>query len=118
MEEQPKIYYIPKNPKILKGTIYTLYINNNKNLNLSTIINTRNISIQNHTSQNQITISEQDYTRLLELNNMAHQLNTKRTTDIQTFLNEETKTLTELTKINSERQELVKKLIKGKEQTL
>ena len=39
-----------------------------------------------------------------------------RKKDIEdTFLNEETKTITELTKINTERQELVKKLTKEKE---
>ena len=32
-------YYIPTNPNINKGTIYTLYINKNTNLDLTSIIN-------------------------------------------------------------------------------
>ena len=32
-------YYIPNNPNVDKGLIYTLYLNNNKNLDLSSIIN-------------------------------------------------------------------------------
>ncbi len=110
MNQEIKTYYIPKNPNILKGHIYTLYINNNTNLDLYSIINTKNISIQNSKS---ITITEKDYTRLLELNNLANQLINKRTVDIQKFINEETKNMTELTKINTERQELIKKLTKG-----
>ena len=113
MDNEIKTYYIPNNPNIIKGHIYTLYINNNTNLDLSSIINTRSINITNEKPS--ITISEKDYTRLLELNNIAYQLNTKRTTDIQNFLNEETKTLEELTKINTERQEIIKKLTNKKE---
>ena len=110
MNQEINTYYIPKNPNILKGHIYTLYINNNTNLDLYSIINTKNINIQNSKS---ITITEKDYTRLLELNNLANQLTNKRTADIQKFINEETKSMTELTKINTERQELIKRLIKG-----
>ena len=110
MNQEIKTYYIPKNPNILKGHIYTLYINNNTNLDLYSIINTKNINIQNSKS---ITITEKDYTRLLELNNLANQLTNKRTADIQKFINEETKSMTELTKINTERQELIKRLTKG-----
>ena len=110
MNQEIKTYYIPKNPNILKGHIYTLYINNNTNLDLYSIINTKNINIQNSKS---ITITEKDYTRLLELNNLAYQLTNKRTADIQKFINEETKSMTELTKINTERQELIKRLTRG-----
>ncbi len=117
MKEEIYTYYIPKNQNITKGRIYTLYINNNTNLDLFPIINAKNINIQNTNFQHPktIIISEQDYTKLLELNNIAYQLTTKRNKDIQNFLNEETKTITELTKINTERQELIKKLTKGKE---
>ena len=121
MNNSVKTYYIPRNPNIIKGHIYTLYINNNTNLDLSSIINVRNINLQGQglqtttPTEKAITISEKDYTRLLELNNLAYQLTNKRTTDIQNFLNDETKTITELTKINTERQELVKKLTKEKE---
>ncbi len=114
MKQQITTYYIPNNPKILKGRIYTLYINSNNNLDLTSIKNIRNINISDNQNTT-ITITEKEYTRLLELNNIAYQLNTKRTTDIQNFLNEETKTLEELTKINTERQEIIKKLTNKKE---
>lgn len=124
MTNQIMTYYIPNNPNIPKGHIYTFYLNHNTNLDLSAILNTQTITLNNVvqsakgvvTETSQITISKEDYTRLLELNNIAHQLITKRTNDIQTFIEAETKTTTELTKINTERQELIKKLTpeKGK----
>lgn len=125
MNNQITTYYIPNNPNIPKGHIYTLYLNNNKNLDLSSILNTQKITLSNIIStptgpkseQSQIIISKEDYTRLLELNNLAHQLTIKRTNDIQAFIQEETKTTTELTKINTERQELIKKLTKRKDVT-
>lgn len=122
MNNQITTYYIPNNPNIPKGHIYTLYLNNNTNLDLSSILNIKNLQIQDliapltkttQSDQGTISISKEDYTRLLELNNLAYQLSTKRTTDIQNFISEETKTTTELTKINTERQELIKKLTKG-----
>lgn len=113
-------YYIPNNPKITKGTIYNLYLNKNTNLNLTSITDTKNISLNNIiktnnqtiTQTNNITISKEDYTKLLELNNKAYQLTTKRTNNIQKFIQEETKTTTELAQLNTERQELIKKLTK------
>ena len=111
MNEVIYTYYIPKNPNILKGHIYTLYINNNKNLDLSNII-----TIKTTNTENTISISKQEYTKLLELNNIANQLTEKRTKDIQNFLNEEAKVITELSKINTEKQELIKKLSKEKGQ--
>ena len=113
-------YYIPNNPNIPKGHIYTLYLNHNTNLDLSSILNLQTITVNNvlPTSNgpvqetSQITISASDYTRLLELNNQAYQLTNKRTADIQNFIQAETKTTAELTKINTERQELIKRLTK------
>ena len=122
MNNQITTYYIPNNPNIPKGHIYTLYLNNNTNLELSSILNTKSLQLNTLISptekapspaENTITISQEDYTRLLELNNLAYQLSTKRTKDIQSFIATETKTTTELSKINTERQELIKKLTKG-----
>ena len=101
MTEEIKTYYIPTNPNIKKGTIYTLYINNNTNLNLQSIINYQ---------PKKYTILEQDYIRLLELTNLTNKI----TTNMQNFLKEESKTITEITKINTERQELIKKIKKEK----
>ena len=120
MTNQLMTYYIPNNPNIPKGHIYTFYLNNNTNLDLSQILNTKNIIVNcvKTTTQgpvqdtNEITISKEDYTRLLELNNIAYQLTTRRTNDIQAFIQAETKTTSELAKINNERQELIKKLTK------
>lgn len=122
MTNQIMTYYIPNNPNIPKGHIYTLYLNHNTNLDLNSILNTQTITLNNVVASSkgivsepsQITISQEDYTRLLELNNMAHQLTDKRTNDIQKFIEAETKTTVELTKINTERQELIKKLTIGK----
>ena len=122
MTNQLMTYYIPNNPNIPKGHIYALYLNHNTNLDLSSILNLQTITVNNVLQSaagpiketSQIIISQEDYTRLLELNNIAYQLTTKRTADIQNFIQAETKTTAELTKINTERQELIKKLTKGK----
>lgn len=121
MTNQMITYYIPNNPNIPKGHIYTFYLNNNTNLDLSQILNTQTIIVNSVKSttqgpiqdKNEITISKEDYTRLLELNNIAYQLTTRRTKDIQAFIQAETKTTSELAKINNERQELIKKLTKN-----
>ena len=121
MNTQVMTYYIPNNPNIPKGHIYTLYLNNNTNLDLTSILTSKTISLSSIRAATQgvseptsaITISMEDYTRLLELNNLSYQLSSKRTENIKNFIQEETKTTTELTKINTERQELIKKLTKG-----
>lgn len=123
MSNQIMTYYIPNNPNIPKGHIYTLYLNNNKNMDLSSILNTQTITLNNIIStpkgkineQSQITISKEDYTRLLELNSLSHQLSTKRDNVIKAFIMEETMATTELAKVNTERHELIKKLTKGKD---
>ena len=121
MNTQVMTYYIPNNPNIPKGHIYTLYLNNNTNLDLTPILTSKTISLSSIRESTQgvsattspITISMEDYTRLLELNNLSYQLSSKRTENIKNFIEQETKTTTELTKINTERQELIKKLTKG-----
>ena len=76
MKEEIYTYKIPNNPYIQKGRIYTLYINNNTNLDLSSIINIQNSKKE---QSNNIIISEKDYKKLLELNNIIYQLTNKRT---------------------------------------
>ena len=124
MNAQITTYYIPENPIILRGSIYTFYLNNNTNLDLSTILNTKNLQLQDLIQSNMsptpeakatITISNEDYTRLLELNNQVYQLVEKRNVDIQEFIQKETATTEELSKINTERQGLIKKLTKDGE---
>lgn len=107
MDTEIKKYYIPQNPNVLKGHIYTMYINNNTNMDLSTILNIYSNTVP-------ITISQTDYNKLIELNNIAIQLTNKRTQNIQAFLQEETITTNELSKVNIERELLIKKLSKEK----
>ena len=118
MTNEIMTYYIPNNPNIPKGHIYTLYINHNTNLDLSSIVNLQTLTLNNIIeTQNgpiqqtsQITISKEDYTKLLELNNSIFNLTSKRTAAIETFIASETQTTIELAKINTQRQELLKKL--------
>ena len=120
MTNEIMTYYIPNNPNIPKGHIYTLYLNHNTNLDLSSILNLQTLTFNNVIeTQNGplqqtigITISKDDYTKLLELNNSIFNLTSKRTAAIETFIASETKTTEELAKINTERQELIKKLTK------
>ena len=113
-------YYIPSNPNITKGPIYSLYINKNTNLDLTSILNLQTITINNIVDTNigqikeisAITIPKEDYTKLLELNNRAFQITTKRNEDVQNFIQNETKIIEELTKINSERQEIINNAIR------
>ena len=121
MNTQITTYYIPENPIILRGSIYTFYLNNNTNLDLSAVINTKNLQLQDLIQNNikstlepksTITISNEDYTRLLELNNQVYQLVEKRNIAIQDFIQKETTTTEELSKINTERQVLIKRLTK------
>lgn len=119
MNSQTKIYYIPQNPHIPSGKIYTFYLNNNTNLDLSTILNPQpfqlNDLIQQNISSNQespIIVSKEEYQKLLELNEKIYTLIEERNKDIQEFIRKETQTTTELTKINTERQGLIKKLSK------
>ena len=45
MTSELMTYYIPNNPNIPKGHIYTLYLNHNTNLDLSSIINLKTIRL-------------------------------------------------------------------------
>ena len=119
MNTQITTYYIPENPIILRGSIYTFYLNNNTNLDLSTILNPQpfqlNDLIQQNISSNQespIIVSKEEYQKLLKLNEEIYTLIEERNKDIQEFIKKETQTTTELTKINIERQGLIKKLTK------
>ena len=121
MKTQITTYYIPENPIILRGSIYTFYLNNNTNLDLSAVINTKNLQLQDLIQNNikstlepksTITVSNEDYTRLLELNNQVYQLVEKRNIAIQDFIKKETTMTEELSKINTERQVLIKRLTK------
>ena len=115
MNTQPNVYYIPKNPHVKAGKIYTFYLNNNTNLDLSTIVNLQTVQLQDlikkNLSSNQkksIIITDDEYQRLIDLNEKVSTLIEERNKNIQEFIQKETKTTTELTKINTERQGLIK----------
>ena len=119
MNSQAKIYYIPKNPHIKSGKIYTFYLNNNTNLDLSSILNLQTLQLKDliqknisSNQQNSIIITNEEYQKLRELNEKVSTLIEERNKDIQEFIRKETETTTELTKINTERQNLIKILTK------
>ncbi len=119
MNSQAKIYYIPKNPHIKSGKIYTFYLNNNTNLDLSSILNLQTLQLKDliqknisSNQQNSIIITNEEYQKLRELNEKVSTLIEERNKDIQEFIRKETETTTELTKINTERQGLIKTLTK------
>ena len=47
MTQELMTYYIPNNPSITKGRIYTLYINHNTNLDLSSILDLQTVTLKN-----------------------------------------------------------------------
>lgn len=119
MNTQPNVYYIPKNPHVKAGKIYTFYLNNNTNLDLSTIVNLQTVQLQDlikkNLSSNQkksIIITDDEYQQLIDLNEKVTKLIEERDKNIQEFIQKETTATTELTKINTERQGLIKILTK------
>mgnify|MGYP004651220519 FL=1 len=119
MNTQPNVYYIPKNPHVKAGKIYTFYLNNNTNLDLSTILNFQTAQLQDlikknlsSTQKKSIIITDDEYQQLIDLNEKVTKLIEERDKNIQEFIQKETTATTELTKINTERQNLIKILTK------
>lgn len=99
MNNKIEIYYIPKNPNIKKGPIYTLYLNKNTNLDLSSILENNKTfnNIINPFKENKIIIEEKEYQKILEINNKLKKL----TSEIANNIND-------LNKLNIEYQTLLK----------
>ncbi len=119
MNTQPNVYYIPKNPHVKAGKIYTFYLNNNTNLDLSTILNLQTAQLQDlikknlsSTQKKSIIITDDEYQQLIDLNEKVTKLIEERDKNIQEFIQKETTATTELIKINTERQNLIKILTK------
>ncbi|MDD5826810.1 MAG: hypothetical protein PUD25_03495 [Bacilli bacterium] len=119
MNTQPNVYYIPKNPHVKAGKIYTFYLNNNTNLDLSTILNFQTAQLQDlikknlsSTKKKSIIITDDEYQQLIDLNEKVTKLIEERDKNIQEFIQKETTATTELIKINTERQNLIKILTK------
>ena len=94
MNNKIKIYYIPENLNIKKGQIYTLYINKNNNLDLSSILEEEktfnNIIVP--FKENKIIIEEKEYSKLIEINNKI----TNQITEINNLNNDYKDLLTSL----------------------
>lgn len=82
-------YYIPNNPNVDKGLIYTLYLNNNKNLDLSSIINKENITVN--------TILNQKTKENINTYNKIPELLKELTQNLDTYIIKEKELITELT---------------------
>ena len=99
MNNQTTTYYIPTNPSIKSGSIYTLYINNNKNLDLTSIlvpITPQPVPIST------ISINKKDYNQLLKLNKDYQNIIKSITNKIELFINDQKKYIGELTKLEKE----------------
>lgn len=100
MTQTINTYYIPQNLNIPKGKIYCLYINKVTNLDLSSVIPKKDVTLNGILQPNKevtptkpststIPLSEEDYTRILSLIDTS-------------------------TKLYNQSQELVKKITKGR----
>lgn len=82
-------YYIPNNPNVDKGLIYTLYLNNNKNLDLSSIINKENTTVN--------TILNQKTKENINTYNKIPELLKELSQNLDTYIIKEKELITELT---------------------
>lgn len=106
MTQTIKTYYIPQNLNITQGKIYNLYLNKITNLDLSSIIEKKDITLNGilqpnpqvqpnnqiqtpSTSTSTMALSEEDYTNILSLADIS-------------------------TKLYKQSQELVKKISRGR----
>ena len=99
MTQTINTYYIPQNLNITKGKIYCFYMNKVTNLDLSSIIPSKDITLNGILQPNKevtakpttniVQLSEEDYTSILSLADTS-------------------------TKLYNQSQELVKKLTKGR----
>ncbi len=67
MTQNITTYYIPQNLNIKQGKIYTLYLNKVTNLDLTSIIEKEKSIQSKGVSTNNITLTKDDYNKLLVL---------------------------------------------------
>ena len=103
MNNQINTYYIPNNPNIKKGQIYILYITNNTNLDLTSIIN-------NESSPLKIIIEQDEYNKLLNTNKQIQELINTKNKNIENFVKEEKIIIDKLSKLNINYQKILKDL--------
>ena len=114
MTNQLTTYYIPQNPNIQTGTIYTLYLNNNTNLDLTSILQKQELysnEIATPFKENKIIIEQIYYNELIQMLNQTSILLTNITNNIKSYREEENKNLTELINLNQKCQETVKNFL-------
>lgn len=111
MNNQTITYYTPNNPNIKSGPIYTLYINNNKNLDLTSILMSKTIS---SVKVSTISINTKDYSQLLKIHKDYQNIIKNLTNKIELFIAEQKKHITELTNLEKEYNNITKLIsIKG-----
>lgn len=102
MNDEIKTYYIPTNPNIKNGQIYTLYINNNNNLDLTSIVS------EEKKLTNKMVIDIQKYNNLLKVNKQIQDTINKSNISIENFLKEHKQNTNELVKLNIEYNNMLK----------
>ena len=109
MNNQLITYYIPTNPNVTDGTIYTLYLNNNTNLDLTSILQKQDktsISFK----ENKLIKEGATYDELIEIIDKTSTL----LTDINNYQQVIFKSLQELINLNQKCQLIVKGLEEGR----
>lgn len=103
------IYYIPNNPNVTNGAIYTLYINHNKNLDISSISNSYfEDSNKVHNQKTQSIIEHKTDYNILDLNNQMLKLIEEKTKIIEI----EKEMTDKLKQLNNNYQKILNQLIK------
>ena len=108
MNNNITMYYIPNNPNIQKGLIYTLYINNNKNLDLSSIIPKENITINKILTPQKENIHIEKQNKSTEISNKIDQILNNIIKDIEIFSTKEKENISTIINLNKEYQNRIK----------
>lgn len=114
MNNQITTYYIPSNPNIKSGPIYTLYINNNTNLDLTSILASKSNPKNLEQPLPKITLEPNEYNKLLNVSKQIQELINKKNTNVENFLKEEKQTINELSKLSIDYHNTLKNIsVKG-----
>jgi len=106
-------YYIPTNSNVTNGTIYTLYLNNNNNLDLTSILQKQDLNSNEAATsfkENKLIIEEYNYNELIEIINKTNIL----LTDINNYQQVMFKSLQDLINLNQKCQLVVKSFEEGR----
>ena len=107
MNNRITTYYIPNNPNILTGQIYTLYVNNNTNLDLTNIIEEKELV------KPKILINNDEYNKLINICRQIQTTINKRNNNIENYIKEEKENINNLNKLNIDYNNILKNLTSG-----